>query len=83
MIQSTNFKAVELQKEIFKDGELVYQLPTLEEIRSYVQDQLNNKTWIEELRFENPHKHYVNLSQKLYDVKMNLLQAAEHGNTQE
>lgn len=83
MIQSTNFKAVELQKEIFRNGELVYQLPTLEEIRSYVQDQLNNKTWIEELRFENPHKHYVNLSQKLYDVKMNLLQAAEHGNTQE
>lgn len=83
VIENRDFTAVELQKEIFRDGELVYELPSLEEIRSYVKDQLENKTWIEERRFENPHKHYVNLSQKLYDVKMKLLNAAEYGKTQD
>lgn len=83
MIQSSNFRAVELQKEIFHNGELVYESPTLNEIRDYVHKQLYEMTWIEERRFENPHKHYVNLSKKLYEVKMELLNAAEHGKTKE
>lgn len=82
VIENRDFTAVELQKVIFRDGKLVYDLPSLEAIRAYVKDQLENKTWTEERRFENPHKHYVNLSQKLYSVKMELLNAAEHGKTQ-
>lgn len=65
--------AKELQVTIFKDGELVYQKPELKEIRDYVQFQLDNQVWEEEQRFENPHIHYLDLSEKLYDVKKGLL----------
>ena len=70
------FHAEKLHKTIFKDGELVYQLPKLEEIREYVQYQLANTVWEEEQRFENPHLHYVDLSRKLYALKEDLLKKA-------
>lgn len=62
-----------LQVTIIKDGKLVYDMPTLEEIRAYVKDQLTNQVWEEEQRFENPHIHYLDLSKKLYEVKEGLL----------
>ncbi len=71
-----NFTAKELQVPIFKNGELVYQLPTLDEIRSYCIDQVNT-LWDEVKRFDNPHTYYVDLSQKLWDIKYNLLK--HHG----
>ena len=67
-----NFTAKELQVPIFKNGELVYQCPTLEEVRSYCLDQVD-KLWDEVKRFDNPHTYYVDLSQKLYDIKIQLL----------
>ncbi len=67
-----NFTAKELQVPIFLGGELVYQLPTLEEIRSYCLDQVD-KLWDEVKRFDNPHTYYVDLSQKLWDIKYALL----------
>ena len=69
----TNFKAEKLQKPIFIQGELVYEKPSLDEIRQYVKDQLENKIWSEEQRFENPHSHYVDFSPALYELKTNLL----------
>jgi nicotinate phosphoribosyltransferase len=68
-----NFRCEELQKQIFKGGELVYELPTLEEIRERVKTQLTTSVWAEEQRFDNPHKHYVDLSVKLYNIKQDLL----------
>ena len=68
-----NFRCEELQKQIFKGGELVYELPTLEEIREKVKTQLTTSVWAEEQRFDNPHKHYVDLSVKLYNIKQDLL----------
>ena len=67
-----NFTAKELQVPIFKNGELVYQLPTLDEIRTYCLEQVDT-LWDEVKRFDNPHTYYVDLSQKLYDIKMDLL----------
>ena len=67
-----NFEAKELQVPIFKNGELVYQCPTLDEIRSYCLEQVE-KLWDEVKRFDNPHTYYVDLSQKLWDVKYGLL----------
>lgn len=63
----------ELQVPIFKDGELVYDVPTLEKTREYVKNQLENEIWEEEQRFVNPHVHYFGLSPKLYELKMQLL----------
>ena len=68
-----NCHAVALQVPIFKDGRLVYQLPSLDDIRAYVTDQLNNKVWTEELRFEYPHRHYLAMTEAYYQMKMSLL----------
>lgn len=68
-----NCHAVALQVPVFKDGRLVYQLPSLDEIKAYVTDQLNNKVWPEELRFEYPHRHYLAMTETYYQMKMSLL----------
>lgn len=68
----TNYYVQELQEEIFKDGKLVYTKPSLEEIRNYTKVQLDN-LWDEIKRFENPHTYYIDLSQKLWDVKNELI----------
>lgn len=62
-----------LQKQIFKAGELVYELPALEEIKSYVRKQLTNEIWEEEQRFENSHSHYMDMSPAMFELKMSLL----------
>ena len=68
-----NFTAKELQVPVFLRGELVYQQPSLEEIRAYCAQQLDT-LWDEVKRFDNPHNYYVDLSQKLWDVKYTLLE---------
>ena len=67
-----NFTAKELQVPIFKNGELVYERPTLEQIRTYCLQQVD-MLWDEVKRFDNPHTYYVDLSQKLWDIKYGLL----------
>ena len=68
-----NCHAIALQVPVFKDGKLVYQPPSLDEIKAYVTDQLNNKVWQEELRFEYPHRHYLAMTEAYYQMKMSLL----------
>ena len=67
-----NFTAKELQVPIFQNGELVYKCPTLDEIRTYCLQQVD-MLWDEVKRFDNPHIYYVDLSQKLWDIKYGLL----------
>ncbi len=67
-----------LQVTIFRDGELVYRKPKLSEIRAFVQDQLQNQVWEEEQRFENPHIHYLDLSEALYSIKEELLSKGDN-----
>ena len=67
-----NFTAKELQVPVFQKGKLVYELPTLEQIRSYCLAQVDT-LWDEVKRFDNPHTYYVDLSKKLWDIKYNLL----------
>ena len=69
-----NFEAKELQVPIFKNGELVYQMPTLDEIRTYCLVEVG-RLWDEIKRFDNPQTYYVDLSQKLWDIKYGLLKA--------
>ena len=68
----TDYEARELMVPIFRNGELVYQVPDLQASRSYCQRQVDS-LWDEVKRFENPHNYYVDLSQKLWDIKQNLL----------
>ena len=57
---------------IFDHGELVYNRPTLPELQRYCREQVDT-LWDEVKRFENPHNYYVDLSQKLWDIKQDLL----------
>ncbi len=68
----TDFVAKPLQMPVFRGGELVYQRPTLPEIQRYCKEQVET-LWDEVKRFENPHGYYVDLSQRLWDIKQRLL----------
>lgn len=68
----TDYTAVPLLKPIFIGGEQVYELPTLHSIREYCGAQIAS-LWEEVRRFENPHRYYVDLSQRLWDIKQELL----------
>ena len=57
---------------IFQKGECVYKSPSVKEIRDNCQRELATM-WDEVLRFENPHNYYVDLSQRLWDEKQELL----------
>ncbi len=68
----SDFTAVELQVPVFKKGKCVYESPQLSEIKEYCNKQLDT-IWDEVKRFENPHKYYVDLSEKLWNIKYKLL----------
>lgn len=68
----TDFTAHELLIPIFLNGEKVYESPSLGEIRTFCKEQVDT-LWDEVKRFENPHKYYVDLSQKLWDIKHGML----------
>ena len=68
-----NFTAKKLSRLYVKDGKRVENLPTLHEIRDYVKHQLADEIWQEEQRFENPHRHYLDMTPDYYDMKMTLL----------
>ena len=67
-----NFKARELMVPIYQGGRLVYDRPSLDEIKAYCAEQVDT-LWDEYKRFENPQTYYVDLSQKLYDIRQELL----------
>lgn len=68
----TDFKVRELLVPIFKEGKLVYDLPSLKDIKSNCEKELET-LWDEVKRFENPHDYYVDLSEKLWRIKNQLL----------
>lgn len=68
----TGFKARELLVPVFKGGECVYKCPHISEIREYCKEEVAS-LWEEVKRFENPHKYYVDLSEKLWNIKHELL----------
>lgn len=62
----------EMMIPVFKNGECVYDSPKVMDIRAYCQNELNT-LWPETRRLVNPHKVYVDLSPRLYDIKIDLL----------
>lgn len=72
-----NFTAVELQVPIFVNGEQVYDLPDIEEIREYREKQM--ETLYEEIkRLSNPHVYYVDLSKDLWFKKQEMLMKSKY-----
>ena len=68
-----NFTVKKLQQQIIRNGERTQAPRSLQEIRDYVKMQLSTEIWDEEQRFENPHKHYLDMTPAYYECKMNLL----------
>jgi nicotinate phosphoribosyltransferase len=68
-----NYKALPLLKPIFKQGELVYELPALEQIRTYHKEQLA-LFWPEYLRKLNPEMYPVDLSIKAWQLRVDMIQ---------
>ena len=68
----TGIHLKQLNVPIYVNGKRVYQTPPLEEIRRHCAEQVET-LWDEVKRFENPHRYYVDLSQKLWDERQRLL----------
>lgn len=68
----TDFFARPLLKRIFRKGECVYESPSVEVLREYCGMEVDG-LWEELKRFENPHKYYVDLSEKLWKIKNDLI----------
>lgn len=68
----TNFIAKPLREKIFDNGECIYKSPDIMSIQKYCREQVST-LWDEVLRFENPHKYYVDLSPKLWNERQKLL----------
>lgn len=71
-----DYEVVSLLEPIFTGGKCVYQAPPLAEVKAYCADQVE-KLWDEVKRFEHPHRYYVDLSQKLWQIKQDILMEVE------
>ncbi|MCR4731193.1 MAG: nicotinate phosphoribosyltransferase, partial [Saccharofermentans sp.] len=69
-----NYRTREIMVQIFKEGKLVYNKPTIGEIRAYCTTELDS-LWDSVKRFENPHNYYVDLSPKLWKIKDDILRS--------
>lgn len=67
-----DYEIRELLVPLFEKGNRVYECPDIKEIRSYCKEQVDT-LWEESLRFDNPQTYKVDLSQKLWDLKNDLL----------
>lgn len=67
-----------LLEPIFVQGKLVYDVPSLPKIRAYSEKEFD-RLWDEILRFEFPQVYYVDLSKKLLDLKLAMLEDVKHG----
>lgn len=67
-----NFDAIPLLVDIFVKGELVYQLPTLSEIKAYAKKEFD-KLWDEYKRVLNPQDYPVDLARDVWQNKMTLI----------
>lgn len=72
-----NYRVRELQVPIFKDGELVYDIPTVQERKDYCTKEFNT-LYPEITRIDNPHEYYVDLTRKLLNLKKALILQAKN-----
>lgn len=68
-----NCTARKLQEKVIEKGRRLTPKKNIKELADFVKMQLNQEIWPEEQRFENPHKHYLDMSPEYYELKMSLL----------
>ena len=67
-----NYSIKELQIPVFINGTKLYKSPSLKEVREYASLELNS-LWEEIRRFDYPHEYHVDLSEKLWNIKQDLI----------
>ena len=72
-VRANTYTLRELLVPVFKNGECVYDSPSVMKIRDYSKKELDT-IWDETKRFANPQHVYVDLSDKLYKIKSDLLE---------
>ena len=72
-ISLAEFTARPLQKKVLENGVRTEEAEEISVIRNRVKDQLDHEVWDQEKRFENPHRHYLDMTPAYYEMKMNLL----------
>ncbi len=72
----SNFRMEKMLCKIYEAGERVYELPNIEEIRVFCEESLDT-IWDEMKRFEFPHKYNVDLSEKLWALKRDMIKKLE------
>ena len=77
LLKGGTYTMKELLQPIFIHGECKYESPSVKEIAEFCRQE-KETLWDETKRLFNPHKVYVDLSQKLYDTKTKLLNEAHH-----
>ncbi len=73
-----DYTANEMLVPIFKNGQLVYELPTIHQIRDRCRAS-QESIWDEVLRFENPHNYYVDLSEELWKLRHDMINNRRNG----
>lgn len=68
----TNYTVKNLRVQLFDNGKKVYDSPSVDEIKTYCKEQIGT-LWDTMLRFDNPQTYYVDISQKLWDLKHQIL----------
>jgi len=77
----TDFSAKSLLEKIVEKGKLIYEFPSIEKVRAYSQEALS-AFWDEYLRLDMPHVYKVDLSEKLYHLKNDMLGKIRGGCTE-
>ena len=80
-IMFENYELRTLQVEVIKDGKLVYNFPTLNEIKEYAQKELES-FWDEYKRLDRPHLYKVDLSDGLYELKREMIESIREAKVQ-
>lgn len=75
LLKGGSYEMKEILVPIFQNGQCIYESPTVMEIQAYCRAQLDTM-WEESRRLVNPQEVYVDLSDKLYEMKKTLLNEA-------
>ena len=75
LLKPGEFEVKEVLQPVFKNGTCVYESPSVMELQKFCREEINT-LWPESQRLTNPHPVYVDLSEKLYNLKKQLLDEA-------
>ena len=74
-----NYTVRKLHVDVIKDGKLVYNMPSMKEIKEYTKRELES-FWDEYKRIDRPHVYKVDLSDELYELKTSMIEKIRENN---